>query len=360
MADEKRRPREDRPGRNPRDARSGGSRPRGGEAARTDGRPVRGAGSAAGRERGRSGEGEEGQSGHRPRNARAGGVRRPEESARARPNQGRGAPRAHGTARDGEGRPEEPELPEDLDARELPQAARRELGSLSKNNAELVARHLAMAARVITSDPARASAHAQAAVRRAGRVAVARETAGIAAYAAGDFALALRELRTYRRISGRDDQIALIVDSERGVGRPERALAEGASVTSESLPMSVRAELAIAMSGARLDLGEPDRALRELDRVPYPADQVFAWSADLAAARATVLEDLGRAEEAARWRSRAEEADAAWDRHTNPPELEVVVVEEETVAPPENGPHGSVPTSDSDDSSASDAAEPAP
>lgn len=271
------------------------------------------------------------------------------------------AARTHGAPRDEERRPDEPELPEDLDARELPQAARRELGSLSKNNAELVARHLAMAARVIDSDPARACAHAQAAVRRAGRVAVARETAGIAAYAAGDFALALRELRTYRRISGRDDQIALIVDSERGVGRPERALAEGAAVASESLPMSVRAGLAIAMSGARLDLGEADRALRELDRVPYPADQVFAWSADLAAARATVLEDLGRVEEAARWHRRAAEAEAAWDRHMNPPEQEVVVVEEEMIAPPVDDPDEALPVSDTDGPSAADApAEPAP
>lgn len=218
-----------------------------------------------------------------------------------------------------------------------------------------------MAARVIDSDPERASAHAQAAVRRAGRVAVARETAGIAAYAAGDFALALRELRTYRRISGRDDQIALIVDSERGVGRPERALTEGAAAASESLPMSVRASLAVAMSGARLDLGQADRALRELDRVPYPADQVFPWSADLAAARATVLEDLGRTEEAVRWRRRAEEADAAWDRHVNPPEQEVVVIEEETVAAPADEPGRALPASDPGASSGSDAAaEPVP
>ncbi len=236
--------------------------------------------------------------------------------------------------RGGEEHPAEPALPDDLDARELPQAARRELSSLSKNNAELVARHLAMAARVIDTDPTRASAHAQAAVRRAGRVAVARETAGVAAYAAGDFALALRELRTYRRISGRDDQIALIVDSERGVGRPERGLAEGAAAASESLPLSVRAALAIAMSGARLDLGQTDRALRELDRVPYPVDQVYPWGADLAAARATVLEDLGREDEAARWRARADEAEAAWERHTNPPEQEVVIVEEETASLP--------------------------
>ena len=70
---------------------------------------------------------------------------------------------------------------------------------MGKENADAVARHLAMAARVIDTDPALAHEHAQAAVKRAGRIAVVRETAAITAYATGDFALALRELRTYRR-----------------------------------------------------------------------------------------------------------------------------------------------------------------
>lgn len=73
--------------------------------------------------------------------------------------------------------------------------------------------------------------------------------------------MALRELRTYRRISGKDDQIALLVDSERGVGRPDRALEAGRAVDRAALAPGVRVELAIAMSGARLDLGEPERAL---------------------------------------------------------------------------------------------------
>ena len=50
--------------------------------------------------------------------------------------------------------------------------------------------------------PAEALRHALAAGRRAGRVGVVRESVAIAAYATGDFALALRELRTFRRISG--------------------------------------------------------------------------------------------------------------------------------------------------------------
>ncbi|WP_235014724.1 hypothetical protein [Microbacterium sp. SLBN-154] len=180
--------------------------------------------------------------------------------------------------------------------------------TLSKENAEAVARHLAMAALLIDEDPTRAHEHALAATRRAGRVAVVRETAAITAYAVGDFALALRELRTYRRISGRDDQIALMVDSERGVGRPDRALEVGRAVDRTVLPTDVRVHLAIAMSGARLDLGETERALQELDIPELDPDRAFAWSSDLFAARATVLEELGRHEEAASWRARADVA----------------------------------------------------
>ncbi|WP_363459371.1 hypothetical protein [Microbacterium sp. LMI1x-1-1.1] len=138
-----------------------------------------------------------------------------------------------------------------------------------------------------------------------------RETVAITAYAVGDFALALRELRTFRRISGRDDQIALMVDSERGVGRPDRALEVGRAVDRASLPTDVRVELAIAMSGARLDLGQPDRALQELDIPELDPDTAFPWSPGLFAARAAVLEELGQVEEAAQWQRRADIAAAA-------------------------------------------------
>lgn len=222
----------------------------------------------------------------------------------------------------------EPDIPEDVTPRDLASAARNELKTLSKENAENVARHLAMAARLIDEDPARAHEHALAATRRAGRVAVVRETAAITAYAVGDFALALRELRTYRRISGRDDQLPLIVDSERGVGRPDRALEEGRSVDRASLPVPVRVELAIAMSGARLDLGQPDRALTELDIPELDPDRAFEWSPGLFAARAAVLEELGRDDESAEWYRRAEIAEDALDAATGAADREVLVVED--------------------------------
>lgn len=199
---------------------------------------------------------------------------------------------------------------------------------MSKENADTVARHLAMAVRVIDEDPSLAHEHALAASRKAGRVAVVRESLAITAYATGDFALALRELRTYRRISGSVDQIAMMVDSERGVGRPDRALEVGRSVDRSTLPVETRVELAIAMSGARLDLGEPERALRELDIPELDPDTAFPWSPGLFAARAAVLDELGRAEEAARWTRLAEVAEAALDGDGSDDVLEIDEVEE--------------------------------
>ncbi|PCE14294.1 hypothetical protein AUC47_06415 [Microbacterium sp. SZ1] len=171
-----------------------------------------------------------------------------------------------------------------------------------------MARHLAMASRLIDEDPALAHQHALAASRRAGRIAIVRETLGITAYANEDFALALRELRTYRRISGKDDQIALMVDSERGIGRPDRALETGRAVDRSALTTPVRVALAIAMSGARLDQGDLELALGELEIPELDPDRAFEWSPALFSARAAVLEDLGRTEEAAFWAHRAEVA----------------------------------------------------
>lgn len=189
-----------------------------------------------------------------------------------------------------------------------------------------------MVAQLIDDDPELAHEHALAASRRAGRVGVVRETVAITAYATGDYALALRELRTYRRISGSDDQIAMMVDSERGVGRPDRALEVGRAVDRSTLPIEVRVELAIAMSGARLDLGETERALQELDIPELDPDRAFSWSPALFAARAAVLEDLGRSDEAALWQRRAVIAEEALGATDADRELIVVDDIDETAA----------------------------
>ena len=198
-------------------------------------------------------------------------------------------------------RHDDPEIPESVQPKDLDRVVRAQLKTLSKENADGVARHLAMVASLIESDPQLAHAHAVSAARRAGRIAVVRETLAITAYSIGDFALALRELRTYRRISGRDDQLPLMVDSERGLGRPDRALELGRSVARDSLPVDVQVQLAIAMSGARLDLGQTDAALVELQIPQLDPDKAFSWSPALFDAYAAVLEDLGREDEAEEW-----------------------------------------------------------
>lgn len=227
-------------------------------------------------------------------------------------------------------RHDDPELPEDVQPRDLDKAARVELKSLSKENADWVAQHLVMAARLIEEDPARAHEHAMSAARRAGRVGVVRETLAITAYATGDFALALRELRTYRRISGSNDQLPLMVDSERGVGRADRALELGRSVDRATLPNDVQVSLAIAMSGARLDLGQNEAALAELEIPQLDPNRAFSWSPDLFHAYADVLEELGRTDQAETWRERAGRAEDAIGVALSVDEHETIdIVEEE-------------------------------
>ena len=222
-----------------------------------------------------------------------------------------------------------PEIPDDVVPKQLDRVALNELKTLSKENAEGVARHLVMAARLIDDDPALAHQHAISAARRAGRIGVVRETLAITAYAIEDYALALRELRTYRRITGRDDQLPMMVDSERGLGRPEKALELGRSVPRSTLPVPVQVELAIAMSGARLDLGNPEAALVELEIPQLDPKTVFSYSPGLFDAYATVLEELGRTAEAEQWYTRAEIAADALDGLEDGEDDMIEVVEEE-------------------------------
>jgi len=181
-------------------------------------------------------------------------------------------------------------------AADLDRAARSRLRTLAKDNADGVARHLVMAGRLLDDDPEAAYAHAQEAVRRAGRVDVVREAAGITAYRTGRYAEALRELRTARRLSGSNEHVPLMADCERGLGRPERALALAEEHAGLLTPVA-QIELAIVVSGARLDLQQPDAALAVLST---PAMRLLSgpvgWR--VAEARATALRACGRIEEA--------------------------------------------------------------
>ena len=208
-------------------------------------------------------------------------------------------------------KPKSPPVPEEITPNDLPMPIRVQLKTLSAENAELTARHLAMVDLTIGQDPDLALAHAKAAAARAGRIPVVRETLGIVAYRNGDFALALRELLTHRRMTASNDQVALIVDSERGLGRPERALEFSRSIDKSKLNAETRVNLAIATSGARLDLGQNDLALAELEIKELDPTRVFDFTPPLFWAYADTLEVLGREADSKKWAELATRAERA-------------------------------------------------
>lgn len=225
-------------------------------------------------------------------------------------------------------KPKSPLIPDEITEKDLELGLRVQLKTLTPENAERVARHLAMVGLLIDQDPELAHEHALAAAARAARIAFIRETVGITAYTVGDFAVALRELLTFRRISGSNDQLPLMVDCERGLGRPDRALELGRSVDRADLLPGVRVNLAIAMSGARLDRGENDLALAELQIPELNPEKVFPYSVPLFFAYADTLEVLGKDAESKRWTSLAERAEAALQGNPGPEDEVFQVLEE--------------------------------
>ncbi|MDR1295050.1 MAG: hypothetical protein LBK59_08880 [Bifidobacteriaceae bacterium] len=159
-----------------------------------------------------------------------------------------------------------PEIPPEVTGEDLDRRVRAALGSLEPDYADRVARHLVMCARLLDSDPELAYRHARTAADRAGRIDVVREAAGIAAYATGRYAEAIRELRTYVRLSGDTDCLPVIADCERGLGRPERAIDIAGSAEAKRLEGDPRTEMAIVLAGARADLGEHAAGLAVLSR----------------------------------------------------------------------------------------------
>lgn len=202
-----------------------------------------------------------------------------------------------------------PLIPSEITPEDIDISVRVQLKTLTAENAEMVARHLAMVNLLIDKDPVLAHKHALAASRRAGRLAIVHETVGVTAYTVGDYSLALRELLTHRRLSGSNEQIPLIVDSERGMGRPDRALEAVVGVDRSKLAVGVRINLAIALSGARLDLGDAKMAKLELEIPELTPKQVFPQSPLLFRSYAEVLRELGQAGDS--WDELADRAEKA-------------------------------------------------
>ncbi|QOR46765.1 hypothetical protein INS90_05515 [Trueperella pecoris] len=160
-----------------------------------------------------------------------------------------------------------------------------------------MARHLVYAGEMLEIDPEVAYDHARAAYQSAARIDVVREALGLTAYATGRYSEALRELRTYRRMSDDYTHVPLEADSERGLGRPEKALRFIEGIPLQRLSAEAQIELALVTSGARAETGDSERGLSVLEKIKVDnLPQELAARVQLI--KADRLEELGRQDEA--------------------------------------------------------------
>lgn len=221
----------------------------------------------------------------------------------------RSRPEPRGRGRRDRERPAGPSIPDEVTAADLDGEVRRDLLTLDKMNADTVARHLVMVTQLLDEDPLLALEHARAARGRASRVGVVRETVGIAAYSAGEWQEAITELRAARRITGNSALLPLIADAERGLGRPERAIDIARGDEGRALTGDAATEMRIVEAGARIDLGEPEKALVTLQAEDLRPGQTGTGPARLFYAYASALAAAGRTDDAITWFMNASAAD---------------------------------------------------
>lgn len=270
------------------------------------GKPARSAGEsrgAAGSGRGGSGRRDERSSPRRgPRDGRSDAPRGGDRDRRVRAD-GAANRSAEQERYDG------PPLPEDITGAELDRNVTAQLKGLPEKLAARVARHLAAAGMLVDEDPQTAYQHTLAARARAARVAVVREACGEAAYAAGEFAEALSELRAAKRMNGVTDYLPMMADCERALGRPDKALELAKSPSVARFRPELKAEMTIVEAGARRDRGEVDAALRTLELAPLSSNTREDWVVRLRYAYADTLAAAGRGQEALEWFHRTEAID---------------------------------------------------
>ncbi|WP_346175935.1 hypothetical protein [Streptomyces cuspidosporus] len=186
---------------------------------------------------------------------------------------------------------------------------RQELMSLPKTLADDVAKNLVMVAKLLDDEPERAYEYSRVALRLASRVAAVREAAGFASYAVAKYAEALAEFRAARRMTGTAELWPVMADCERGMGRPERALAMAGEPEVQKLDRAGQVEMRLVAAGARRDMGQVDAAVVTLQSPELASQSVQPWTARLRYAYADALLAVGREDEAREWFAKALEAD---------------------------------------------------
>ncbi len=166
-----------------------------------------------------------------------------------------------------------------------------------------------MVANLIDDDPEEAYAYSRIALRLASRVAAVREAAGFAAYATQRYTEALAEFRAARRMTGSVELWPVMADCERGLGRPERAMAMAGEPEVQKLDKAGQVEMRLVAAGARRDMGQIDAAIVTLQGPELASNSVQPWTARLRYAYADALLTAGREAEAREWFAKAIEAD---------------------------------------------------
>ncbi|MFJ4921396.1 tetratricopeptide repeat protein [Streptomyces sp. NPDC088725] len=231
-------------------------------------------------------------------------------------------------------------IPDEVTGFEIDKSVRQELMSLPKTLADDVARNLVMVAQLIDDDPERAYAYSRIALRLASRVAAVREAAGFAAYATQKYAEALAEFRAAKRMTGNVDLWPVMADCERGLGRPERAMAMAGEPEVQKLDKAGQVEMRLVAAGARRDMGQIDAAIVTLQGPELAGHAIHPWTSRLRYAYADALLSAGREDEAREWFAKTIEADkdGATDASDRLAELEGVEFLDALVEDPDTAP----------------------
>jgi tetratricopeptide (TPR) repeat protein len=185
---------------------------------------------------------------------------------------------------------------------ELPRDVLDEVRRTTRPTAQrdVIAR-LARAIELLERDDAgAATVEAEKARALSSRSASVREVLGLALYGQGRFADAVRELKAYKRMSGRNDQNHVIADSLRGIGKPREAVPLADEALRDRTVMNeVKAESVIVAASALADEGRYAEALAFLGRAKTRADVAEPYTLRLWYVKGDILARAGRGEEAA-------------------------------------------------------------
>jgi tetratricopeptide (TPR) repeat protein len=149
-------------------------------------------------------------------------------------------------------------------------------------------------------DPGAAVAEAEKAKALSPRSSSVREVLGLALYGVGRWKESLNELKTYRRLTGRNDHNHVMADCLRALGRPQDAvpLAEDA-LADRTVPNDAKAEAVVVAASALADQGRYAEALAFLRRAKTRPDLAEPYTLRLWYVKGDVLAKAGRRDEAA-------------------------------------------------------------